>query len=151
MTLPQTCNPTQYPLTERQRESFTDTCNLYKPTKLTQQIGLLDEFVEDLEFDPVPAFTNVPCLHRQTDELAPTGFLGQTNRDTAMFIDKWHFASTQYFEINWGILKTTPGAADNGRFWVTQGNPKSRPSIGERSANNNKVFALRSPKPLGIP
>lgn len=148
-----------YDLEERQKLSFTDTCDIFildelshAPASIDSTGNILDVtlFMADVNYIAQPKYINVPCKHFQTDELAPTGILGQTNRDTPLVIDKYHFSADQPIEINWGIRLTTPGSPNAGLFWICQGNAKIRPTAGERRANNKKLFALRSPFPVGI-
>ena len=135
------------PLTARQQITFLQTANLYAPLAITQ-VGT-QEATDPLP-PSLPTLQGVKCAFYPTTEIDMPSAQGRTKQFNIFTADHWRFEVSVPIQDGWIIQLTTPGHPAQGFFWVVEGNPRQRPSTGRRQANDQLVYARRTPKPLGI-
>ena len=134
-------------LVPRQQITFVQTANLYAPVAITQT-GTAE--ASDPVMPALPTLAAVKCAFYPTTEIDLPEPQGRTKQFNIFTADHWRFEVSVAIQDGWIIQLTTAGHPAKGFFWVVEGNPRQRPSTGRRQANDQLVYARRTPKPIGI-
>lgn len=151
---------TGFTLTRRQERLYQYRADLYAPLLLDLAE---DQAASDIAYPTRPTAASVPCWKRESQEQNQASPVGRTNYDISLTIDEFTFPSGVDIEDGW-LIKLYPltpesligsvaeGAvqvADNEiQFYVVQGGPQDRPSVGRRQSNQRKVFAVKTSPPV---
>ena len=137
-------------LTERQKRFYTFRVELYIPSAIAPRPGgnrAADRAADEGWASP-PAYANVPCYYASAQEATqptPAGLQSEANLFTFY---NFYFEAAQKIGNGWAVRLTQPGHPDDGDWFYVQDKPKTTVSAGDRTVNQNTVFATRGPSPL---
>jgi len=128
------------PLTTRQTYLYTDTCNIWKPVRLSGTTA--EGFKKDYDWDLVAS--SVACKYFSSSTVTSTSPIGRTiDRSQDIF----HFDVGQEISDGYIIKLTTHGHPDVNKLYLVKALAMNRPSSGDRIPNYLAVEVVEQPKP----
>lgn len=131
-------------LNARQKQAFSDRCNIYKPLAWSMDTAHGNQVSGVGEFPAAPTYSAVPCYRQANPEQADPGVVGRHDSDAA---DVFDFAVGQDIRSGYALQLTSTESPDFGMWFQVVGAPQVLDFAG---ANTVRVLATRSIKPTGV-
>lgn len=145
-----------YRLGDRQERTYRWRCEIWLPRPV--QVNAKGKGRVGGSYDPEPDYIDIPCRFIATPEVDDPKIFGRTKQVNFFTLDKLELHVRQEIKDTCLVRVTAPGFAEEGGFWVVQGNPISlnTPRWGDeeegdvRRTAHRVVSMKRGPKPPGV-